>query len=366
MRLVYPDWISADLPGIGGTFKASPEDFLVEEIPAYEPSGQGDFLYLWTEKANLAARDFQDILAKTLQIPSQEIGTAGLKDKLAVTRQWVSVPKKCEDLVAALDHPSLKILDTRVHSNKLKTGHLKGNRFQIRIRGTRPGAQAELPMLLERINQKGVPNAYDRQRFGRGNETWTLGWELLKGPPPRHVKPWLRRLALSALQSGLFNAYLDQRMKEGLLHKVIPGEVLAKSPVGGMFNASEDENALGTEQERMDRKEIVGSGPIYGWKIFPSKGLAFEREQKLLESFSLKKEDFLKERKLMEGTRRRILIYPEIEVVGWEGNDVTLRFELPSGSYATRVIGELMHSDFSEKPDGPNDDCNDGAEFPEA
>jgi len=366
MRLVYPDWITADLPGIGGTFKATAEDFLVEEIPSYEPSGQGDFLYLWVEKKDVAAREFQEILSRAFEISTQEIGIAGLKDRAAITRQWVSLPKNRESLLGAFDHPAIMVLNRNYHSNKLKTGHLKGNRFAIRIRGTGPQAREHLPLLLKRIEEKGVPNAYDLQRFGRNNETWTTGWDLLKGSPSRFVKPWLRRLALSALQSGVFNAYLAERMTEGLLHKVIPGEVLGKSPAGGLFNAPIEESELPREQERMDQHEIVGAGPIYGWKLLPCKGPALEREQKLLEIFSLKKEDFFKERKLMEGTRRRNVIYPRIEVLGWEGSDVQLRFELPSGSYATRVLGELMHTDFAQKEPEQNADCSDGAEFPES
>lgn len=366
MRFVYPDWITADLPGIGGTFKACAEDFLVEEIPSYDPSGQGDFLYLWIEKKDVAAREFQEILGRAFQIGQQEIGIAGLKDRTAVTRQWVSLPKNREPLLSAFDHPAVKILNTNYHSNKLKTGHLKGNRFRIRIRGTGEKARDQLPRLLQRIEEKGIPNAYDLQRFGRNNETWKTGWELLKGPSSRFVKPWLRRLALSALQSGIFNAYLVDRMADGLLHQVIPGEVLGKSPAGGLFNAPVEESELPREQERLNHKEIVGAGPIFGWKLLPCKGPALEREQKLLESYSLKRDDFLSQRKLMEGTRRRNIIYPRIEVLGWEGSDVELGFELPSGSYATRVIGELMHTEFPEKETEANTDCSDGEEFPDA
>ncbi len=361
----FPEWITADLPGIGGSFKACPEDFLVEEIPAYEPSGTGEFLYLWIEKRDLAAGDLLRVVGQGLGIRQQDIGTAGLKDKVALTRQWVSVPGNAEEHLSKLDHPCVRILQTGRHNNKLKTGHLNGNRFQIRIRNTIPGAQQRMEALLERIQSRGIPNAYDRQRFGRGNETLKLGMELLLGTAPKSIKPWLRRLAVSALQSGLFNSYLLLRQKEGLLHKVIPGEVLAKCPAGGMFRAPVDAELLSTEQARMDNHEITGAGPIYGWKLFASEGPAKAREDALLAEAGLTRESFLREKRITEGSRRRNLIFPQLEIVGWEGQDVIIRFGLPSGSYATRILGELMHSD-ETPPESPCDsDSDDSAEFPE-
>jgi tRNA pseudouridine13 synthase len=89
---LQPPLLTADLAGIGGKIKAHPEDFEVEEIPAYEPSGQGDFLYLWLEKRGMGAEFFTRQIARRLELPVSEIGTAGLKDRHAVTRQMVSVP----------------------------------------------------------------------------------------------------------------------------------------------------------------------------------------------------------------------------------------------------------------------------------
>ncbi len=359
----FPEWITADLPGIGGSFKACPEDFLVEEIPAYEPSGTGEFLYLWIEKRDLAAGDLLRVVGQSLGIRQQDIGTAGLKDKVALTRQWISVPSNAEENLSKLDHPCVRILQTGRHNNKLKTGHLNGNRFQIRIRNTIPGAQERIGALLNRIQTKGVPNAYDRQRFGRGNETLKLGVDLLLGTAPRFIKPWLRRLAVSALQSGLYNCYLLKRQKDGLLHSVIPGEVLAKSPSGGMFRAPIDPEAISTEQARMDNREITSAGPIYGWKLFASEGVAKTREDSLLAQTGLTRDSFLREKRITEGSRRRNLIFPQLEVLGWEGQDVVIRFGLPSGSYATRLLGELMHRE-ETPPESPCDsDSDDSAEY---
>src|SRR5450631_1992357 len=123
---LQPPLLTADLPGIGGQIKGTPEDFEVEEIPAYEPSGQGEFLYLWLEKRDMGAEFFTRQIAKRLAIPVGEIGTAGLKDRRAVTRQMVSVPESAEPRLPQLEGDGIKVLRVGRHSNKLRSGHLHG------------------------------------------------------------------------------------------------------------------------------------------------------------------------------------------------------------------------------------------------
>src|SRR6266852_2027897 len=114
--LTPPPLLTSDLPGIGGRIKHAPEDFEVEEIPAYEPSGQGEFLYLWIEKRDMGAEYFSRQIAKRLDIPTGEVGTAGLKDRHAVTRQMVSVPAAIEPRLAQLEGDGIKLLRVGRHS----------------------------------------------------------------------------------------------------------------------------------------------------------------------------------------------------------------------------------------------------------
>jgi tRNA pseudouridine13 synthase len=164
---LQPPLLTADLAGVGGAIKAEPEDFEVEELPAYEPSGQGDFLYLWIEKRDMGAEYFERQVAKRLAIPVGEVGTAGLKDRRAVTRQMVSVPANAEPRLKDLDGDGIRVLRVSRHSNKLRAGHLHGNRFRILVRGCAPIP----PGWLERIAAQGLPNYYGVQRFGRDGET---------------------------------------------------------------------------------------------------------------------------------------------------------------------------------------------------
>src|SRR5947209_15208309 len=132
--LAAPPLLTASLPGVGGRIKTQPEDFEVEEVPAYEPCGQGEHLYLWVEKRGMGAEYFARQVAQRLGLRPGDVGTAGMKDRHAVTRQWVSVPAAVEPLLPQLDGDGVRLLRVNRHTNKLKPGHLRGNRFRVLIR----------------------------------------------------------------------------------------------------------------------------------------------------------------------------------------------------------------------------------------
>jgi tRNA pseudouridine13 synthase len=339
-----PPLLTADLPGVGGRIKERPEDFEVEEIPAYQPSGEGDFLYLWVEKRGLGADYFVRQVARRLGVGPDEVGTAGLKDRHAVTRQMVSVPARVEPRLADLDGDGVRVLSVGRHGNKLRPGHLHGNRFRVLIRGAAPDAPILLPPLLERLRQHGLPNFYGPQRFGRGGETLTLGLALLRGEavPRKAAGPFLRKLALSAAQSALFNVCLARRMGDGLLRRVVAGDVMAKWPFGGMFVADD----VAREQERFDRRETVTTGPMFGRKMYPAvKADAAEREAAVLAEAGLTPAAFHGFGKLLGGARRMNLVYVDDLAAAVEAEGVRLTFTLAAGSYATVLLREVTKGD---------------------
>ncbi len=349
-----PPLLTADLPGIGGRIKAAPEDFEVEEIPAYEPSGAGDYLYLWLEKRDMGAEYFGRQVARRLEIPTGEVGMAGLKDRHAVTRQWVSVPAATEPLVKDLGGGGIRVLQVSRHGNKLKTGHLRGNRFRILVRDPDAGAAERLGPILDRVRAHGLPNYYGPQRFGRDFQTLKLGLALLRHepppPPPAGERPqnlrspFMRKLVLSAAQAGLFNAYLARRFRDGLLRRVLRGDVMAKWPFGGMFVAAD----VPVEQARFDARETVTAGPIFGRKTFPAAGEAAEREAAVRADSGLPPTAFAGFGKLVQGTRRHNLIYVDDVSAAVEPEGVRLTFTLPAGSYATVLLGEVMKTELAD------------------
>ena len=240
-----------------------------------------------------------------------------------------------------MEGDGIRILKTSRHTNKLRPGHLRGNRFSILIREVAPHAATITPALIGRIREQGLPNYYGTQRFGRGAETLTLGLALLRGEKTQRLSPFLRKLALSAVQSALFNHYLALRLSDGLLQRVLSGDVMAKVPFGGMFVAED----VVREQARFDAREIVSAGPIFGRKMFPAAADAAARERAVLANAGLTPASFSGFGKLLQGTRRHNLVYVTDLSAAMQAAAARLTFTLPAGSYATTLLRELMKSD---------------------
>lgn len=340
-----------------GRIKVEPEDFQVEELPAYLPSGEGEHLYLWIEKRDVSAEYLTGLLSRTLGISRDSIGMAGQKDRRAVTRQWVSIPGEAESRLSALDDLAaqglVKVLSSARHRNKLRTGHLLGNRFSILVRTEDPRALEVAGRIAERIRVEGVPNRYGDQRFGIGDSTLAWGRDLLTGArSAREIEPHRRRsflrFALSSVQSDLFNAVVQIREEQGTLRRVLGGDVLQVIASGGCFT-SED---LAVDQTRVDAREIVPTGPIFGVKMKTPAGEAGELEQQVLAASGFEVKHFEAFSQLMPGARRALVIDPsDVEVVE-DPLGVRVAFSLPPGAYATTVLAEFVDAN----PDEASDD----------
>jgi len=339
-------YLTADLPGIGGRWKDAAEDFVVEEIPAYEPNGAGEHLFLWIEKKDVAANDLVKHVSRTLRCSPGDIGVAGLKDRRAVTRQWLSVPAKLAEAVPQIDTDAIRVLKSARHGNKLRTGHLRGNRFTILIRDVGEQAAERAAAIVDRVQKLGFPNYYGAQRFGHGGETLQLGLDLLTGRKksrdiPGAQRRFLLRLSLSAVQSDLFNRALANRLTDGLLNKVLQGDVMEVVASGGKFIAED----VAAEQPRYDAGETAVTGPMYGLKMREAMGAPAQREADLLEKSGLGPEHFAKYLNLMTGTRRPFVIRPGDLQVTPDAAGLRFEFTLPSGAYATTLLREFMKSD---------------------
>jgi tRNA pseudouridine13 synthase len=304
----------------------------------------------------MGAEYFVRQVARQLGIRPGDVGTAGLKDRHAVTRQMVSVPAEAADRLGQLEGEGIRLLRESRHTNKLRPGHLHGNRFRILIRDTVPQAGEYLGPLLDRIRRDGMPNFYGSQRFGRDGETVQAGFALLRNEPlpvstsgrpfdPRNR--FLRKLALSATQSALFNHYLARRMADRLLHQVLHGDVMAKWPFGGLFVAEDRE----AEQVRFDRHETVHTGPIFGRKTFAARHDAAAREAEVLRESGLDPSTWDRFGKLVQGTRRHNLVSIGDLTAVVEPEGVRLAFTLPAGSYATVLLREITRTSLATEED---------------
>jgi len=329
--------LTADVPGCGGAFKLVPEDFEVEEVPAYEPSGEGEHLYLWVEKRGRDTREVVRALCAALGVDEGDVGVAGMKDRQAITRQLLSVPAKAEARLADFSLEGVSVLWSKRHGNKLRTGHLRGNRFRLRLRGVKDmGAARES---FARLGARGVPNYFGEQRFGREGDNADFGRLLLLGQRlPRRPDKFQRKLYLSAFQSRLFNRALADRLGAGTFDMALLGDVLRKEETGGLFVCEAPE----VDGPRVASWEVSPAGPLFGPKMTASAHAVAEAEAKLLVDEGVTLDDFRRGGDETQGGRRpyRVrLTGPSLEV---EGEDLVLAFELPKGSYATEVLRELM------------------------
>lgn len=352
-------YLTAELPGIGGAIKCRPEDFEVEEIPLYTPEGEGHHAYLWVEKCGVSGQRLIADIARHFSVPKRDIGAAGVKDKRALTRQWVSIPffEVETDDPAELIGPvnaQIEVLDAQLHRNKLRTGHLKGNRFRVVLRELElPGAEAlaRAQAILEVLGARGLPNYYGAQRFGIDGQTLALGVALLRGE--REAKNrvrrnrFMKRMAVSAVQSELFNRVLIARLKQGMLDTVLDGDVAQKTDTNGVFAVPADE--LQECQGRLERGELALTGPMPGPKMIAPERAAKEFEARVFADSGFDLSLFDSQKRLASGTRRPLMVEAGELAVALETRDaqdvLVLEFSLPSGSYATVLLEEIMKSD---------------------
>lgn len=324
-----------DAPGTGGRLRTRPEDFRVEELPAYPLSGEGEHLYLHLEKTGHTTAHLLRELGTQLGVRDRDIGAAGLKDRHAVTTQWISVPAKYEARLPAFEMEGVRVLETRRHGNKLGLGHLRGNRFSVRVREA--AGTAELATAtLERLVAGGVPNYFGPQRFGLHGLNAEEGLRVLRGES-RLRDPRVRRFLTTSVQSLIFNRFLSLRLERGLFDRLVTGDMAKKHDTGGVFLVED----AAAESPRAERGEVSATGTLFGRKVRPLTLDAGELEREALAAFGLTPEVFASRR----GDRRLTRVFPEGAEVRPEEDGYTVSFALPRGSFATSVLRELMKTD---------------------
>jgi len=336
-------------------FKQTPRDFVVEELPLYEFSGEGEHLILFVRKKSLSTNEMIGSIARYLGIKNKEIGYAGLKDKHAMTKQYISLNKKYEEALEGFNHDGIKIISKTYHNNKLRIGHLKGNRFYIKVKKVNPTSATKIDEALANISKFGMPNFFGYQRFGNDGDNHILGEKLAKGEA-KERNPRVKKLLINAYQSHLFNLWLSRRLEintlvnsfdvcevEDLLNlpndeitkmkaqkhpfKLISGDIMEHYPYGKLFEFESRDEDL----ERFSNRDISVTGVLCGNKVKLASSLARGIEKNFDDTISA------------DGARRFAWVYPT-DVEG-RFNQVEAQYEfnftLPKGSYATVLLEEI-------------------------
>jgi tRNA pseudouridine13 synthase len=260
-----------------------------------------------------------------------DVGYAGLKDRRAVATQWFSVPQSHTQW-PSVRTPEFDVLEAHAHTRKLPRGALAGNSFVIRARRV-TATDGQLTERVTAIEQRGVPNYFGPQRFGRD------GLNLSRiSAGPRSLRQTERGFVLSAARSLIFNAVLAERTRDGSWERLRVGDVANLDGRGSVFAVDQLDSTL---IERCQRLDIHPTGPMWGRGLPSSKGEVLELESKVAVQFAAAAE--LLSDAGMEQERRSVRM--SVGRLSWarETDDTAVfRFGLTRGSFATTVLREIF------------------------
>jgi tRNA pseudouridine13 synthase len=315
---------------------ASPDDFVVDEEPLYPASGEGGHTFVRIEKRLRNTEEVARALARFAGVRPADVGYAGRKDRVAVARQWLSVPALEPERALAFAGEGFRALEAVRHPHKLRTGQLRANRFELVVRELEPPHADEAPARLAALAERGFPNRFGAQRFGRDAGNADAARALLqRGDAGRDRRA--ARFLLSALQAEVWNACLDARPLP--LDVVEPGEVAYLHESGASFVV---EDAV-AESARAARFELSAAGPLFGTKLLPATGVAGGREKAVFAAHGIPEALRLPPGVRLRGARRPYRVRPEeVSSERVDPNAVRLAFRLPPGSYATVLVDALF------------------------
>jgi len=338
-----PVIVTRELEGVGGRVGPEPADFVVDEIPRYPLSGEGEHRYVRLRKQGLTTPDLIRAVGRAAGVSEHEIGCAGMKDKHAVTSQWLSLPARS----VPPDHWSLptgiELLEVSRHERKLRTGQLAGNRFGIHLVNASAGSLQRAQRICRRLQQRGLPNYFGAQRFGsHGDNLDRALWWLRQGSPRSKRARFYRKLYPSVVQSEIFNRTLTLRLEQGL-DTLIEGDVVRLDGSHTVFVVQDP----GRETERLETGDIHLTGPMIGPKMKSPTGEALALEQAATQQLGLTSDDLNALGRMVDGTRRDLFVSPHpLSLRLLEDASLLLDFTLPAGSYATQLVRELTREEW--------------------
>jgi tRNA pseudouridine13 synthase len=335
-------------PALGSArFKAAFEDFQVDEILGFEPTGEGEHCLAWIEKVDRNTNDVATEVAKKLGIRRRLVEHCGLKDRNAITRQWFSLHLPGRDCPSAeeLNSNGIRVLKFTRNLRKLRRGCHYGNRFTIRLREC-TFSKEEAAQRWQAIVARGVPNYFGPQRFGNDGANIELARRFMSGEVEIRDRS-LRGILISAARSFIFNACVAKRIELGTWDVPMDGEVFGFADKRSLVIPG---NLRGDEFERVLNGTLELTAPLWGEGESLSLGQVREFEDRIAQSypeiiaglarFHLKKE------------RRVIRLRPEASAIDWESDTtLVLRFDLPSGTYATTLLREFANFETEECDD---------------
>lgn len=353
-----------------------PDAFCVEELPRFTPTGQGRYQWLWLEKENLHTDTLLRIVSEAANCPRRAIGFAGRKDKLSLSRQWLSLPADCSvSLPPSGDEYGGRwsLLDQEQHDYPLRLGQLQGNRFALRLQDA---DTQQLQAALDELQQTPLINYFGAQRFGHqqqnlqavlacSNGDWQAALDILladdhgergmmrslRKARQRHDDPQmvfqridkrLRQYLASVAQSHVFNAVARSRVEAGLLSTLRTGDLLLRQGKSA-FHVREDEREQ--LQQELEAGAVATTAPLPGFKVRRPDDAIDAQEQQWSAGAGIDWQLFDRGALFASPGERRRIQLQFLEKPVFDAQQQTLRFALPAGSFATVLMGALGITD---------------------
>lgn len=331
-------------PSVGSAvIRSRSEDFRVDEILGFEADGEGPHLLLQVEKTDCNTAWVAGQIARVAGVPRRDVGYSGLKDRWAVTTQAFSVPAGTltPEQWLAVEGEGYRVLSAQPHRRKLRRGSHQANRFRLVLRELSADA-GTLERRLREIADLGVPNYFGEQRFGRQGRNLVLADRVL-ADPRRRWKREDREFAFSAARSALFNEVLAARVRAGNWRQLLAGDVVMLAGTRSVFRVDELDESI---RARHGAGDLGATGPLPGESGVEPAGQVLALEAQVLAQHPGWVQGLCASR--VKADRRRLVL--AVQALDWsiEPDALTLSFELPSGSFATSVLAEIL--DYREAP----------------
>ena len=323
-------------PSGSGKIRSVPEDFIVKENLAFEPSGSGEHVFLYIEKTGENTDYVARQLARYADVRQRDVSYAGLKDRHAVTSQWFSVwlPGKADPDWTQFETTGMKVLHTVRHARKLKRGVLSGNSFKLIIRDWQ-GDKDKTIRQLEAIKAFGIANYYGSQRFGNQGQNVNKARAMFDGAKVGREQ---RSLYLSAARSYLFNQILAYRITHNSWNQAVAGDTYQFDLSHSCFKSDLPDAEI---IRRLEAKEIHPTGVLWGRGDADVSADALSIEQAIIDAYPELAQGLIA--CAVDKDRRALRV--NVQDLNWQfidGATVELAFTLPAGSYATSVLREII------------------------
>lgn len=338
-KLLYP----YGRPTISGLFKSQATDFIVTENLGFEPSGEGEHLFLWIEKSMLTTHELIEHVARDFSVKARDVGYSGLKDKLAITKQWLSLylPGQMNSLTLP-EISKYKIISHAWHHKKLRPGTHRSNQFEAIIRGVKTLPDTSYQQ-LELIQNQGMANYFGQQRFGQKDDNVARALHAFTNARrARKLSRSKKSMYLSSLRSFLFNSILSRRIGLEYWDKPMPGDVFMLCGSQSIFYEPLSNVLL----ERIKKFDLSSTVSLYGSgkQLLQDDALALESKV-VTEYESIKNCLIQQSSKLqMRATRVAVQGLSVDHDVGAE--TLHVKAGLPRGSYFTSLLAHFVDTDY--------------------